>query len=277
MKKLLIIIMVMIFLSPGCIKVQPDPATKKDRDISQVPDTCNTDSQVKNPVDSLSNRVIDDSLAYKIIFEFNDIDGNVYHAVKIGDLIWSIENLKTTHYNDGTSIPILKGTSEWISSISGAYCHYNNDASNSDIYGLLYNYYTAYSGKLAPEGWHVATNEEWEMLYMSEVCNGSSPTWQNCNAGVLVNQKDWSNPFYVGWPTVTNTICTNSTGFTALPNGYRDHAESILYSRHSDFACKGVQAAWWAVKGLGGVVFYLDGEFGMFPRDDKPANVGAGI
>ena len=42
-----------------------------------------------------------------------DIDGNVYETVQIGDQLWMAENLKTTHYRDGSEIPTGYSDSEW--------------------------------------------------------------------------------------------------------------------------------------------------------------------
>src|SRR6056297_3651224 len=56
-----------------------------------------------------------------------DIDGNVYSTVQIGDQVWMAENLKTTTYNDGTSIDLVTDDTDWENNTTGAYCWYDND------------------------------------------------------------------------------------------------------------------------------------------------------
>src|SRR5665647_1189950 len=70
-----------------------------------------------------------------------DIDGNVYKTIKIGNQIWTAENLKTTHYRNGDPITNVTDDNTWASLYSGAYCWYNNDLANKAIYGALYNGY----------------------------------------------------------------------------------------------------------------------------------------
>jgi uncharacterized protein (TIGR02145 family) len=93
-----------------------------------------------------------------------DIDGNVYRTLKIGNQTWIMENLKTTRLNDGQSIPYKPGASDWATLMSPGYCWPDGDPSNSEDYGALYNWYVVNTGKLAPNGWHVATDEEWSTL-----------------------------------------------------------------------------------------------------------------
>ena len=96
-----------------------------------------------------------------------DIDGNLYHTVKIGTQIWMVENLKTTKYRNGDPIANVTGD-QWDKTISGAYCSYDNSAANVTTYGLLYNWYAVNDPrKIAPEGWHVATYQDWETLAAS--------------------------------------------------------------------------------------------------------------
>jgi uncharacterized protein (TIGR02145 family) len=90
-----------------------------------------------------------------------DIDGNVYKTVKIGNQWWMAENLKTTKYNDGTSIPLVINNTAWVNKATSGYCWYYNDTSYKNIYGALYNWYTVNTGKLAPAGWHIPTDAEW--------------------------------------------------------------------------------------------------------------------
>jgi uncharacterized protein (TIGR02145 family) len=71
-----------------------------------------------------------------------DADGNIYTSVMIGTQKWMVENLKTTKYNDGSSIPLVTDNEEWLNSTTGAYCWHENDfTTNKKKYGALYNWY----------------------------------------------------------------------------------------------------------------------------------------
>lgn len=49
-----------------------------------------------------------------------DIDGNVYHTVRIGTQVWLRENLKVTHYRNGDPIPNVTDGAQWTALSSGA-------------------------------------------------------------------------------------------------------------------------------------------------------------
>jgi uncharacterized protein (TIGR02145 family) len=137
-----------------------------------------------------------------------DIDGNIYHTVTIGTQVWMVENLKTTKYRNGEPISNISDSLQWITLSTGAYCNYNNDANNSTTYGRLYNWYAVNDNRnIAPAGWHVATDAEWTTLIN---CLGGTGV-----AGGKMKEADtthWSSP---------NIGANNSSGFTALPGGYR--------------------------------------------------------
>ncbi len=138
----------------------------------------------------------------------SDIDGNVYDYVTIGSQTWMAEDLKTTHYNDGTAIPLVTDASTWSNLTKAGYCWYNNDsAANKATYGALYNWYAANTGKLAPAGWHVATNAEWNVL-ITFVGGDSVAGGELKDTSVLL----WAPP---------NTGATNAYGFAAVPGGCR--------------------------------------------------------
>lgn len=91
-----------------------------------------------------------------------DIDGNTYKTVLFGKQLWMAENLKTTKYNDGSTIPLVNNSSEWGELTQPAYCWYNNDLKNNkNQYGALYNWYAVETGKLCPIGWHVPSDKVW--------------------------------------------------------------------------------------------------------------------
>ena len=138
----------------------------------------------------------------------SDADGNVYHTVTIGTQVWTIENLKTTKYNDGTVIPLVTNQTTWNLLSTPAYCWYDNDgATNKVTYGALYNWYTINTGKLCPTGWHVPTDAEWDVL--SGYLGGDVVSGGKLKESGTTH---WISP---------NTEATNESGFTALPGGFR--------------------------------------------------------
>jgi len=137
-----------------------------------------------------------------------DGDGNVYTSVTIGTQIWMKENLKTTKYNDGTSIPIVTDNTSWSNLTSPGYCWYENDeATYKNMYGGLYNWYTINTGKLCPKSWHIPSNAEW--ITLTTYLGGESVAGGKLKETGTVH---WSSP---------NAGATNETGFTALPGGSR--------------------------------------------------------
>ena len=106
-----------------------------------------------------------------------DIDGNTYKSVTIGTQEWMTENLRTSKYSDGTSIPNVTSNSDWESLSTGAWSHYDNDSSQYEAtYGKLYNWYAVETGKLCPTGWHVPTDAEWTVLTDYLTANGHNGT-----------------------------------------------------------------------------------------------------
>ena len=118
----------------------------------------------------------------------SDIDGNTYKTIKIGNQIWMAENLRTTKFNDGTSIPLVTSNLDWENINGPAYCWYGNDAATyKAIHGALYNWYAVNTGKLAPSGWHVPSDAEWKTLvdYLggSSVAGGRMQDYYNKETG----------------------------------------------------------------------------------------------
>lgn len=97
--------------------------------------------------------------------QITDIDGNVYKTVKVGNNIWMAENLKVNRYRNGDSIANITDSTAWAGMLTGTWCEYNNDHSNGEKFGKLYNFYAVSDKRgLAPKGWHVATIAEWKDL-----------------------------------------------------------------------------------------------------------------
>lgn len=152
-----------------------------------------------------------------------DIEGNVYKTVKIGNQTWMVENLRTTKYNDGTAIPEVAINASWIGLSTPGYCWYNNDPANhKSTYGALYNWHTVNTGKLAPAGWHVPTQAEWNSLL--NAVGGS-----NVAGGNLKGLTLWDSP---------NIGASNAYGFNAVPGGTR--------STSGSFMLLGYSGQWWS-------------------------------
>ncbi len=146
-----------------------------------------------------------------------DIDGNIYETVKLGDQVWMAKNLKVTHYRNGDPIP-----ADWPS-FSGAFTIYGNDLPNAEIYGNLYNWdAVSDSRNIAPEGWHVPTDAEWQELEMAlgmsqSEANDTGFRGTNEGSKLADNTDLWISG------SLENDSEFGSSGFTALPGGYRGY------------------------------------------------------
>jgi len=142
-----------------------------------------------------------------------DIDGNIYHTITIGTQVWMVENLKTTKNRDGSIIPNITNDSEWETTTTGAYCDYDNNPANSDVYGRLYNSDAASNALIAPAGWHTPSLGDFITLanYLGPDVAGG------CMKEAGFNH--WSSP---------NTGADNSSGFTAVGAGERLNSGSFI-------------------------------------------------
>ena len=172
---------------------------------------------------------VPDGLSCPGIPTVNDIDGNVYNTVKIGNQCWMRENLKTTRFADGSSIT-LGGNNM---SETTYYRYYpSGNSMNVENYGYLYNWAAVMHGSastisnpsavqgICPTGWHVPSDAEWTQLtdYVSSqsafLCSNestyiakalaSTTLWNTYNADCVVGNDPSSN---------------NATGFSAVPAG----------------------------------------------------------
>ncbi len=161
---------------------------------------------------------------YQKMEDVEDVDGNRYGTIKIGNQIWMTENLRVTKYNDGTPIEHEKGETEEYESRFlffvrtkktrkvdwklfgkkklGAFCYNESNYENNKKYGALYNWYAVNSNKLAPVGWHVPSDQEWQEL--CNFCGGKGTAGWFLKAGGST------------WDGYNN-------GFGALPAGSRDN------------------------------------------------------
>lgn len=145
-----------------------------------------------------------------------DIDGNTYHTVIVGKQVWMVENLKVTRYRNGDSIPKVTIKAKWVIQKEGAYCNYNNNDRNTNVYGRLYNWFAINDSRsIAPEGWHVPTDEEFNILI-------------NYLGGDSIAGNKMKETGTAHWLT-PNTGANNKSGFSALPGGYRNGVEGNFY------------------------------------------------
>jgi uncharacterized protein (TIGR02145 family) len=155
-------------------------------------------------------------------------DGKIYKWVRIGDQVWMAENLNyELRWDD-------KGN-DWC---------YDNDQSNCDTYGRLYDWDAVMQGEnssnrnpsgvqgVCPDGWHVPSDKEWEELakYISKD-----------NDGYTKDDDDWNHVGHLlksnqGWDEGGNGI--DEYEFSAIPVGSR--------SKDGDFGNIGNYGNWWS-------------------------------
>ena len=182
-----------------------------------------------------------------------DIDGNIYSTTQICDQVWTSKNLDVVRYRNGDIIPQVTDAAQWRSLTTGAWCYYNNDPAMGAIYGKLYNWYAINDARgLAPQGWHVPSLFEYNLL--AENCLGGFNF-----AGGAMKETDtlhWNTP---------NTVANNNSGFSGLPGGYRSNNGSYIVGIF------GFGGYWWSssdlICGAGANALFLK-------NDNTDANTG---
>jgi uncharacterized protein (TIGR02145 family) len=149
----------------------------------------------------------------------------IAHDVTIGTQTWTGCNANVAFYSNGDLIPQVTDPTAWAALTTGAWCYYDNDPANEDVYGKIYNWYAVNDIRgLAPTGYHVPTDNEWTVLtdYLGglTVAGGAMKEEGLCH---------WTAP---------NTDATNTSLFTGLPGGIR-------YINGSSFNI-GLNGNWWS-------------------------------
>ncbi|MBN1338155.1 MAG: PKD domain-containing protein [Bacteroidales bacterium] len=196
-----------------------------------------------------------------------DIDGNVYNTVLIGSQCWMKENLKTTTYKNGASIPNVTNGYNWSNLTTGAYVWYDNNIIWKDKYGALYNWYaTVDPNGLCPSGWHVPTHNEWTALTdhiggtgepngnkLKSCRQVNSPLGGGCNTSEHPRWEE--DPFYGNYGT-------DNYGFSGLPGSERDN--------YGNFDTIGYYGTWWSSTEYSSIsawyrnLFWCDGDVSAY-------------
>jgi uncharacterized protein (TIGR02145 family) len=187
----------------------------------------------------------------------SDFDGNVYPTVTIGTQTWMAENLRTTHYADGTPIARVADTPGWdaLAVDSQAYCWYDDDSTkNAGTYGALYTWAAAMNGAassaadlsgvqgVCPAGWHLPSDAEWSTMVIYLISNGYN--YDGTSTGNKIGKSVAASSHWTpssGEGTVGNTdypAYRNKSGFTGLPGGYRDQWGTCFFI--------GNESHWWS-------------------------------
>ncbi len=163
-----------------------------------------------------------------------DVDYNLYSQVKIGSQTWLGENMRATHYADGTPIDNLDTV------LCARYSYPTGHVDSVPKFGMLYNWAAARHLKdvevkqgrvtgICPEGFHLPSDEEWHEL-VDFVSNCTSSKLKTSVAKSLASKdSSWrasTIPNTPGFDSDSN----NTSLFAALPAGhcFMDEASGVV-------------------------------------------------
>ena len=195
-------------------------------------------------------------------FTVTDYDGNVYHTLRLGNQCWMKENLRSTHYSDGTAIAAGSGPSSTVA--------YYYTPGGSFNYGYLYNWKAVMRNSsssqanpsgvqgICPTGWHVPSDAEWAEL---QDYVGSQSQYLCSNDSSYIAKALAAT---TGWTTYSSGTCcvgnnqsiNNATGFGALPAGYYDG--NTFYHTHGYYNFGNYAVFWSATEESSGYAWYRD-------------------
>ena len=171
---------------------------------------------VMNGMDYCNNTPANTRVDKKGCTTIFDIDGNEYGTITIGTQKWMSENLKTTRYNNGVSIPEVTDDTQWRETNDGAYSYYDNNIVNNTDYGKMYNWIAA-SKNICPENWHVPSQDEWNTLIAFA-------------GGATISGGKLKETGISYWFTPNEDNATDEFGFSARGNGARFAASTTFQS-----------------------------------------------
>jgi uncharacterized protein (TIGR02145 family) len=201
--------------------------------------TANTIYYLRSYATNSIGTAYSNEVSFTTLAAITDVDGNVYNTVVIGTQTWMTENLKTTKYRNGDAIPNVTENAAWAGLTTGAWCNYNNDVGTGTKYGKLYNWFAVTDNrKIAPLGWHVATDAEWSTLqsYVSTHLDFSPSV-----AKALASNTDWMSSSYSTGDVGNNLTNNNDSFFCGLPGGCRSYGFNDL----------GNKSYWWTATANG--------------------------
>lgn len=172
------------------------------------------------------------------------------------------ENLNVEYFRNGDLIPETKENYEWEKAGNNeqpSWCYYDNNSANGKIYGKLYNWYAVKDSRgLAPDGWHIPSDEEWTVLkdYLGgeDVAGGKMK---------FTGTQYWQSP---------NKAATNGSDFSGLSGGYR--------SVNGEFNDIGDSGSWWCSTELNTYLAWsscLGYEDGSVSRNDYSKKKGFSV
>ena len=173
-----------------------------------------------------------------VLTGFGVQNSSVYKEVKIGTQVWMAENLNVDKFRNGDSIPEARTEEEWEragESKQPAWCYFDNDPANGEKYGKLYNWFAVNDSRgLAPVGWHIPNNAEWDTLV--SYLGGDSIA-----GGKMKSITGWYN----------SGCGTNESGFSARPGGSRCCDVEMIYPNcdplDAPFKNIGVRTSCWSI------------------------------
>lgn len=190
--------------------------------------------------DTITGTIVQDAVT--------DYDGNSYNAVWIGGQLWMKENLRTTHYSDGTEIPV----GSYNASTTEPYYYYYDDpnfTSPLEKLGYHYNWPAATRGETSsnvipsgvqgacPSGWHLPSDAEWTVMEKRLATKDVTYFgWRGDHAGKLSGE-GWNVSSKTGTPGNEEDPNHNVSGFSAFPAGYCQgipgYGKGILIPRYA--------------------------------------------
>ncbi len=233
---------------------------------------------LEEKIDLLLDRIETLEAEMDIIVE--DIDGNRYNIVGIGTQTWMTENLRVTHYNDGSEIDTGLSASDWETATDGAYAIYphedvdgiGSDEEMADAYGKLYNWYAVESGKLCPEGWRVPNEDDWNILLAhleeegydnEDEVGGAGNALKSCRQVDSPAGVNCDTEVHPRWDADADNYGTDDFGFSALPAGLR--------RADGSFGFIGSSGRWWVESGSAQIrtIYYDKGNIVSFTSPDE--------